>query len=168
MVIYQMIIKDDFTFFWQECSIPSRGIRIRIQTFWKCWIRIRFREPATLHNTCSITVPTVYISNCWSNALTSFIMNSLCLQWGKSYGFLPSDIVPDWGEKVDLKLTMVPYSRDCGTGPSAYIGWRAGTTTLCHGRLYPPVREYDFGKLTYFPLILSTKTHVIFVTCSIK
>ncbi len=31
------------------------------------------------------------------------------------------------------------------TGPPGYIGWRAGTTTLCQSRLYPPVRDYEFA-----------------------
>ncbi len=29
----------------------------------------------------------------------------------------------------------------CRTGPPSFIGWRAGMTTLCHSRLYPPVRN---------------------------
>ena len=31
---------------------------------------------------------------------------------------------------------------------SGYIGWRAGTTTLCHSLLYPPVRDNEFGYRT--------------------
>jgi hypothetical protein len=26
-----------------------------------------------------------------------------------------------------------------------YVVWRAGTTTPCQGRLYPPVRDWEFG-----------------------
>ncbi len=34
-----------------------------------------------------------------------------------------------------------------GTGPSGYIGWRIGTTSLCYAtiRLYPPVRDYSIN-----------------------
>jgi hypothetical protein len=32
----------------------------------------------------------------------------------------------------------VTIAQECRTGPSGYIGWHAGTTTLCHSRLYPP------------------------------
>jgi hypothetical protein len=42
----------------------------------------------------------------------------------------------------------------CRTGLSWYIGWRAGTTTLCHSRLYPPVRDYEFGYRTVHGLSL--------------
>ncbi len=47
-------------------------------------------------------------------------------------------IVPNWGDKVNS---------GCRTGPPSYIGWRAGTTTLCRCQLYPPppVRDYEFG-----------------------
>jgi hypothetical protein len=37
------------------------------------------------------------------------------------------------------------WHRGCHTGPRGFIGWRAGTTALCQSRLYPPVRDYDFG-----------------------
>jgi hypothetical protein len=42
------------------------------------------------------------------------------------------------GDKVDC---------GCRTGPSdsGYIGWRTGTTTLCHSRLNPQVWDYEFG-----------------------
>jgi hypothetical protein len=36
-------------------------------------------------------------------------------------------------------------AQGCRTGPSGYLGWRAGTTTLCHSRLYSPVSDYEFG-----------------------
>ncbi len=39
-----------------------------------------------------------------------------------------------------IKLTMAFV---CRTGLSGYIGWRAGTTTLCHSRLYPPSQDYE-------------------------
>jgi hypothetical protein len=29
-----------------------------------------------------------------------------------------------------------------------YNAWQAGTTTLCQSRLYPPVRDYEFGNRT--------------------
>ncbi len=90
MVIYQMTIKDDFTFFWQECCILSRGIRIRIQTFLKCWIRIRFRESAFRNP----ALP-------WRKALSSFVYDFLVFAMGEKLWFPLSDIVPDWGEKVD-------------------------------------------------------------------
>ena len=38
------------------------------------------------------------------------------------------------------RVTPVRYYRLVG-----YTGWRAGTKTLCHGRLYPPLREKEFG-----------------------
>jgi hypothetical protein len=41
-----------------------------------------------------------------------------------------------------IKLTM---ACGCRTGPSDYIGWQAGTTTLCHSRPYHPIRDYEFG-----------------------
>jgi hypothetical protein len=34
-------------------------------------------------------------------------------------------IAPDWGDKVKAAAWS------CRTGPQGYIGWRAGTTTLC-------------------------------------
>jgi hypothetical protein len=40
-------------------------------------------------------------------------------------------IVPDWGNKVNSGIGF-------RTGPPGFIGWRAGTTTLCQSRLYPP------------------------------
>ncbi len=43
-------------------------------------------------------------------------------------------IVPYWGDKIDYSI-----------GLSGYIGWRAGSTTPCHSRRYPPVRDYEFG-----------------------
>ncbi len=49
-------------------------------------------------------------------------------------------IVPDMEGGIKLTLTKA-----CRTGPSGYISWRAGRTTLCHSRLYPPVRDYEFG-----------------------
>ncbi len=36
----------------------------------------------------------------------------------------------------------------CRTSPSGYIRWRVGTTTLCQRRLYPPIRDYEFGYMT--------------------
>jgi hypothetical protein len=47
-------------------------------------------------------------------------------------------IVPDWGDKVDYGIGL--SYRHVG-----YIGWRAGTTTQCYSRLYPPARDYGFG-----------------------
>jgi hypothetical protein len=41
-------------------------------------------------------------------------------------------IVLTGGDKVDSGIGL-SY-----TGPPAYVSWRAGTTTLCHSRLYPP------------------------------
>ncbi len=50
-------------------------------------------------------------------------------------------IVPDWGIKLTVWHRVVVPARHAG-----YIGWRAGgTTILCHSRLYPPVRDYEFG-----------------------
>ncbi len=43
---------------------------------------------------------------------------------------------PEWGDKVDY-----------GIGLSGYIGWRAGTTTLCRSRLYPPVRTMNWNSI---------------------
>jgi hypothetical protein len=40
-------------------------------------------------------------------------------------------IVPDWGDKFNSGI-------GCRTGPPGFIGWRAGTATLCQSRLYPP------------------------------
>jgi hypothetical protein len=40
-------------------------------------------------------------------------------------------LVSDWGDKADNGIGF-------RTGLKGYIGWRAGTTTLCHSRLYPP------------------------------
>ncbi len=51
-------------------------------------------------------------------------------------------IVLDWGIKSRLWHRVVVPARQAG-------GWRAGTTTLCHSRLYPPVRKYEFGYMTY-------------------
>jgi hypothetical protein len=33
----------------------------------------------------------------------------------------------------------------CRTGPSGYICWQASTASICHSRLYPRVRDYEFG-----------------------
>jgi hypothetical protein len=41
-----------------------------------------------------------------------------------------------------IKWTM---ALGCRTRPSGYIGWGAGTTTLCQSLLYPPVRDYESG-----------------------
>jgi hypothetical protein len=50
---------------------------------------------------------------------------------------------PWLGDKVDYGIS------DCRTGPSTLQGWRAGTSTLCHSRLYHPVRDYEFGYRSY-------------------
>ncbi len=47
-------------------------------------------------------------------------------------------IVADWRGKVDFGIGL-------SYRPSGYIGWRACTTTLCHSRLYPPVRDNESG-----------------------
>ncbi len=39
-------------------------------------------------------------------------------------------IVPDWGDKVDYDIGLHR---------------RADTTTICHSRLYPPIKDYEFG-----------------------
>jgi hypothetical protein len=49
-------------------------------------------------------------------------------------------IVPDWGDTV-----VCAYVISLSYRPSGNIGWRAGTTTLCQCRLYPPVRDCEFG-----------------------
>jgi hypothetical protein len=61
---------------------------------------------------------------------------------------------PKIAEIVDLnpmpESTLAPDPQS-GTSDfaSGYIGWRAGTTTLIHSRLYPPpVRDFEFG---YWP-----------------
>ncbi len=37
-----------------------------------------------------------------------------------------------------------------------HIGWRAGTTALCQSRLYPPVRDYEFGySLSVYSFVVS-------------
>jgi hypothetical protein len=41
------------------------------------------------------------------------------------------------------------WHRVVGNVPSGYLGWQAVTTTLCHSRLYPPVRDYVFGNRKY-------------------
>jgi hypothetical protein len=43
---------------------------------------------------------------------------------------------------------------DCGirTGPPVYVAWRAGTTTLCHSRLYPLVRN-----IRIWPLVVKLR-----------
>jgi hypothetical protein len=51
-------------------------------------------------------------------------------------------IVPDWGDKVDYGIGLLH------TVLSGYMDWRAGTTTLCHSRLFPPIRDYEFGYCT--------------------
>ncbi len=51
-----------------------------------------------------------------------------------------------------IQLTIWHMVVRCRTGPSGYIGWRAGTTTLCHSRLYSPVRDYQFGYCSQLPL----------------
>jgi hypothetical protein len=33
----------------------------------------------------------------------------------------------------------------CRTGLSAYVAWRANTTTLCRSTLSTPVSDYEFG-----------------------
>jgi hypothetical protein len=40
-------------------------------------------------------------------------------------------LVPNWGIQSTVGF-------DCRTVPPGYIGWRAGTITLCHSRLYAP------------------------------
>ncbi len=44
-------------------------------------------------------------------------------------------LVPDWGYIVILWHRVVVPAHQ------AYIGWRAGTTTLCQSQLYPTVRD---------------------------
>ncbi len=44
--------------------------------------------------------------------------------------FLP---VPDWGDKVNSGIGLSYWPAAPG-----YIGWRAGTTTLCPSQLYIP------------------------------
>jgi hypothetical protein len=51
-------------------------------------------------------------------------------------------MVPGRGDKVD-------YGIGLSYRPSGYIGWRAGTTTLCYSRLCPPVRYYEFGYYSF-------------------
>ncbi len=41
-------------------------------------------------------------------------------------------LVPDWRGYSRLPAYRVVF------GPQGYIGWQAGTTTLCQIRLYPP------------------------------
>jgi hypothetical protein len=40
-----------------------------------------------------------------------------------------------WSMTGGIKSTM---ALGCCTGSPGYIGWRAGTTTLCQSRFYPP------------------------------
>ncbi len=54
----------------------------------------------------------------------------------------------------------------CFIGPPAYVAWRTGTTTLCHGRLYLPVSDHEFG-LWYPPLQLDWKVFFCFAICCI-
>ncbi len=44
-------------------------------------------------------------------------------------------IIPDWRGKVDDGIGSV----------SLQVDWRAGTTTLYHSQLYPPVSDCEFG-----------------------
>jgi hypothetical protein len=46
---------------------------------------------------------------------------------------------PYWGEIVDSGIGLSYRTARLN------IGWRTGTTTLCQSRLYPPVRDYEFG-----------------------
>jgi hypothetical protein len=46
-------------------------------------------------------------------------------------------IVPGWGDKVNSGIGLSP-------GPTGYIGWRTGTTTLSRSQLYTPVRDFEF------------------------
>ncbi len=48
-------------------------------------------------------------------------------------------IVSNWGDNVNSGIRC--------TGPTGYLGWQAGTTTLCLSQLYPPFREYEFQNL---------------------
>jgi hypothetical protein len=48
-------------------------------------------------------------------------------------------IVPDWGDKVDYGIGL-PY-RPVRLHRLAV----RGTTILCQSRLYPPIRDYEFG-----------------------
>ncbi len=67
---------------------------------------------------------------------------------------LPSPIVSDneddagecWGpiHSPWLGVTKLTMAWGWRTGPSGYIDCRVGTTNLCHSRLYPPVRDYEF------------------------
>jgi hypothetical protein len=47
--------------------------------------------------------------------------------------------VPDWG---DVKSTP---ACGCCSGPPAYVGLQAGTTTPCGVDFISPVRDYEFG-----------------------
>jgi hypothetical protein len=38
--------------------------------------------------------------------------------------------------------------KGCRTGLPGYIGWRTGTRTIYRSRLYPPVRDFEFGYST--------------------
>jgi hypothetical protein len=40
-----------------------------------------------------------------------------------------------------VTMTPVTNNGNCRTVLPDYIGWRAGTTTLCQSQLYPPVRD---------------------------
>ncbi len=46
-------------------------------------------------------------------------------------------IVHNWVDKIDYGIGLT-YR------PVRVHGWRAGTTTLCHSRFYPPVMDYEF------------------------
>jgi hypothetical protein len=74
-------------------------------------------------------------------------------------GFSPHNteaqfIVPAWVYKVDYAIGSFR------TGLSWYIGWRAGTTTLCLSRLYPPIGDYEFGYSTFSRLFVEDVFHV--------
>jgi hypothetical protein len=95
---------------------------------------VKVLRPADSRNRATATYasqPTWPVNNKCVNALQRW--HSGGYSWSEA-----QFIVPDWGLEVG-------YGIGCRTGPSGYIGWRHGTTTLCHSRFYPPERDYEFG-----------------------
>jgi hypothetical protein len=62
-----------------------------------------------------------------------------------SFSFRKSEdqfIVPDWGDKVE-------YGIGLSYRPARLSRLAVSYDTLCHGRLYPPVQDYESGYSIY-------------------
>ncbi len=85
----------------------------------------------------NIYVQILFIMCCWWSVQRNVFLTNLSPQfWHLTRRPEAQFVVPDWGDRVDYGI---------GLSNIGYIGWRAGTTTIYHSRLYSPIRDYEFG-----------------------